>query len=339
MNYRSVADVTDAITTNLHRLPRDIDLVVGIPRSGILAASLFSLVANIPMTDFDAFLENRTYSSGVSTKRRALHDQTLADMRRILILDDSIQSGKAMRIARERFKAAGIDAKVVFAAIYGSERHHAEADFIFERVKSPRIFQWNFMHHIVLEKSCVEIDGVLCRDPAAQESDDGEAYRQLVRGAVPLYTTSRRIGYLVTNRPERYRALTESWLKEQDIDYGELIMLSGVSEEEGLPLGGCGGHKAQIYRELDSNLFIESERSQAETIARLAGKPVLCIETHQMYLPDILSVVAAGQQLRQLPTRLKAANSVTGQQLKGVARSLLGHTGYSALKRIVRARA
>ena len=38
MHYRSISDMNDAIVRNLHRLPRDIDLVVGVPRSGILAA-------------------------------------------------------------------------------------------------------------------------------------------------------------------------------------------------------------------------------------------------------------------------------------------------------------
>ena len=54
MHYRSISDMNDAIVRNLHRLPRDIDLVVGVPRSGILAATLLSLTANIPMADLIA---------------------------------------------------------------------------------------------------------------------------------------------------------------------------------------------------------------------------------------------------------------------------------------------
>lgn len=46
--------MNDTIVRNLHRLPRDIDLVVGIPRSGLLAANLLSLAANIPMADLIA---------------------------------------------------------------------------------------------------------------------------------------------------------------------------------------------------------------------------------------------------------------------------------------------
>lgn len=335
MNYRSLADLNDTIITNLHRLPPDIDLVVGIPRSGLLAANLLSLVTNIPLTDLDSFLEGRVHTSGL-TKRTAQMDLSLADMRRILVLDDSIFRGDAMRQARERVAAAGLQAEILFAAVYGSEASHPEADFVFEQVAHPRIFQWNFMHHIVLEQACVDIDGVLCLDPTEQQNDDGEAYRRFLSEAVPLHTTSRRIGWLVTSRLEKYRELTEAWLKRQGIEYGELVMLDLPSKEERQRLGAHGRFKAEFYRNSDSALFIESEEGQAETIARLSGKPVLCVETHQIHLPEPLSPAALRQQMRSLPSRLKQRSQSTGERWKVMARNVLGESGYRTLKRLVR---
>lgn len=335
MNYRSLADLNDTIITNLHRLPRDIDLVVGVPRSGLLAANLLSLVSNIPLTDLDSFLQGRVYSSG-TTKRTAQLDRDLADMRRILVLDDSISSGAAMREARERIAAAGLQADILFAAVYGIRASHPEVDFVFEQVKLPRIFQWNFMHHIVLEQACVDIDGVLCLDPTDQENDDGDAYRRFLDKAVPLHTTSRRIGWLVTSRLEKYRDLTEAWLKRQGIEYGELVMLDLPSKKERQRLGAHGSFKAEFYRKSDSTLFIESEERQAETIARLSGKPVLCVETHQIHLPEPLSPAAMRQQMRNLPTRLKQRGRSAGDRWKVMARHVLGDAGYQALKRLVR---
>lgn len=339
MNYRSLADLNDTIVRNLHRLPGDIDLVVGIPRSGLLAAKLFSLVTNIPLTDLDSFLEGRIYSSG-ATKRHAGLERGIADMRRILVLDDSILGGNAMRAARKRLEDAGIrdraGAEIIFAAVYGSEASHPEADFIFERVKSPRIFQWNFMHHVVLEESCVDIDGVLCLDPTEQQNDDGEAYRRFLSEAVPLHSTSRRIGYLVTSRLEKYRSLTEGWLKAQGIEYGQLVMLDLPTKAERQRLGAHGSFKAEFYRNSDASLFIESEHEQAQTIARLSGKPVLCVETHQIRLPDSLSPVAVRQRMRNMPTRLKQQGHRSGHRLKGLARGILGDASYLALKKLVR---
>lgn len=336
MNYRSLADLNDTIITNLYRLPRDIDLVVGIPRSGLLAANLLSLVSNIPLTDLDSFLQGRVYSSGTSTKRTARLDRDLGDMRRVLVLDDSIKSGEAARRARDQITAAGVQAEILYAAVYGLEAHHPDVDLIFERVPNPRIFQWNFMHHIVLEKACVDIDGVLCLDPTEQENDDGEAYRRFLSEAVPLHTTSRRIGWLVTSRLEKYRDLTESWLKRQGIEYGELVMLDLPSKEERQRLGAHGGFKAEFYRKSNSSLFIESEERQAETIARLSGKPVLCVETHQIHLPDPLSSAAVRQKMRNLPTRLKQRSLSQGDRWKVVARNVLGDGGYNNLKKLVR---
>lgn len=335
MNYRSLADMNDAIITNLHRLPRDIDLVVGIPRSGLLAANLLSLVSNIPLTDLDSFLEGRVYSSG-TTKRRAGLDRPLGEMRRILVLDDSISGGNAMRAARARIEAAGITGNFLFAAVYGIEAAHPEVDIVFEQVPLPRIFQWNFMHHVALEKACVDIDGVLCLDPSDQENDDGEAYRRFLSEALPLHGTSRRIGWLVTSRLEKYRDLTEAWLKAQGIEYGELVMLDLPNAEERRRLGAHGSFKAEFYRKADSTLFIESEEGQAETIARLSGKPVLCVETHRIHLPEPLSPAAVRQQMRNLPTRLKERGRSAGERWKTVARSALGEAGYQALKRLVR---
>ena len=339
MNYRSLADLNDTILHNLHRLPRDIDLVVGIPRSGLLPANLFSLLQNIPLTDLDSFLEGRIYTSG-TTKRHAGLERGIADMRRILILDDSISGGNAMREARKRVENLGIagktSAEIIFGAIYGAKPSHPEADFVFEQVKQPRIFQWNFMHHVVLEESCVDIDGVLCLDPTEQQNDDGEAYRQFLSEALPLHGSSRRIGWLVTSRLEKYRHLTEAWLKAQGIEYGQLVMLDLPSAAERRRLGAHGSFKAEFYRKSDATLFIESEQEQADTIARLSGKPVLCIETNMIHLPNGLSPVAIRQQMRNMPARLRRQGQSVGQRAKGLVRVVLGETGYLALKKMVR---
>ena len=148
------------------------------------------------------------------------------------------------------------------------------------------------MHHVVMEESCVDIDRVLCLDPTGQQNDDGEAYRRFLSEALPLHATSRRIGYLVTSRLEKYRHLTEAWLKAQGIEYGRLVMLDLPSAAERRRLGAHGSFKAEFYRKSDATLFIESEHEQAEMIARLSGKPVLCIETNRIHLPDSLSPVA-----------------------------------------------
>ena len=65
MNYRSVADLNETLTSRLSVIPRDIDLVVGIPRSGMLAANLLALHLNLPVIDVEGFIEGRRLGCGV----------------------------------------------------------------------------------------------------------------------------------------------------------------------------------------------------------------------------------------------------------------------------------
>jgi uncharacterized HAD superfamily protein/hypoxanthine phosphoribosyltransferase len=328
MQYRSVSDLNQTIIRNLHKLPRELDLVVGIPRSGLLAANLLSLAANIPMTDLDSFISGKTYSSGV-TKRRAVLDQDMAEARRVLIIDDSINGGNAMAEARAKVAHLPNSDHYLFAAVYGSYPQHAEADLIFEVVPQPRLFQWNFMHHKFLEESCVDIDGVLCVDPTHEENDDGIAYQTFLAEAIPLHGPTRKIGYLVTSRLEKYRSLTEAWLARHRIQYGQLVMLDLPSKAERQRLGVHGSFKADFYKSSPATLFIESEDEQAKRIAALSGKPVLCTETHQLY--------QSSSNFLNSPIRHVRSDERPKEMLKAAAKAMLGERGYRALKsRVVR---
>jgi orotate phosphoribosyltransferase len=164
VNYRSIEDLNRTIQTSVGLLPRDIELVVGIPRSGLLAATLISLALNLPLADLDGFIAGRVLSAG-STRRRALFDLSVGSFKRVLVVDDSLLSGTSMREAREKIAAAGQSDRCVFCAVYGPEEQNDAADIVLENVPRPRIFQWNIMNHRVLERCCFDIDGVLCSDP------------------------------------------------------------------------------------------------------------------------------------------------------------------------------
>lgn len=72
----------------------------------------------------------------------------------------------------------------------------------------PRVFEWNVLHHPVLNDACVDIDGVLCRDPTPAENDDGRKYREFLSTVEPTIVPGQRIGHLVTSRLEQYRPKT-----------------------------------------------------------------------------------------------------------------------------------
>ncbi|WP_145107646.1 phosphoribosyltransferase [Cereibacter sediminicola] len=315
MNYRSITDLADMLQHNLHRLPRDTDLVVGLPEGGMLAANILCLLANVPMADLESFLAGRSFSVG----RTKLDPATGAPAPQRVVAIAVTEEGVAH--ARARLEAAGLDVTLVVA--YGSAPDLPGAGLVLEALPEPRIFQWSFMQHPVLEQACVDIDGVLCLDPTQAENDDGAAYLQFLASARPLYRPTRRIGTLVTSRLEKYRSGTEEWLAARGISYGRLVMLDLPSQAERIRLGAHGSFKAEVYRQSDAPLFIESENRQARRIAELSGKPVLCLESHRLLTAGMLSAEQTAAHPDQPALRMA----------KAIARGLLGPSRVASLKR------
>lgn len=322
MQYRSISDMNAAILRGMNQLPPDLDLVVGVPRSGMIAAQFVALLANVRLTDLDSYVEGRVYGAG-RTKSAGMRASPGA-RRKVLVIDDSINGGTAMTEARAQVAAAVNDDEVIFAAVYGSQPEHPQADLVFERVPWPRIFQWNFMHHKFLAQSCIDIDGVLCHDPTREENDDGPAYLDFLASARSLYRMSRPLGTLVTSRLEKFRAPTEAWLAAQEFVYDRLVMLDLPSKAERQRLGVHGSFKGEVYRDDPAILFIESENRQARRIAEIAGKPVLCLETHSLIEPSESSAV--NQHLRGDPNPSRRA-------IKKAAYAVLGQDRVAAIRR------
>lgn len=320
MQYRSVAELNQAVLHGLRKIPRDVDLIVGIPRSGLLPANILSLALNLPLADFEGFCAGRILSTG-KTRRKAPNPDASA-YRKILIVDDSISSGEAMKEARRRISEIDDSPdRFLFCAVYGTDEETPAADIVLERVPNPRVFEWNLMHHPILIRSCVDIDGVLCIDPTEEENDDGPLYSLFLGNARPLYMPGFRIGHLVTSRLEKYRAETERWLEMRGIEYDKLWMLDLPNAEERRRQGAHGRFKAQIYAQLEADLFIESEDAQAMEIARLSGKAVLSIEAQSLVYPDNLLNHAARRRRHAL--RRAESQSLTGGRFASVLKEAL----------------
>jgi uncharacterized HAD superfamily protein len=286
MNFRSVQDLNEAIVRGLSKVPRDVDLVVGIPRSGLLAASLLALHRNVPLTDLDGFLEGRVIPSGPRLDRRG--DGTgRARMKHALVLDDSVLGGATMQSARARIRQAGPECRVSFGAVYVSPPGRDDVDLYFEEIVGPRVFEWNLMHGGMIGHSCVDVDGVLCADPTDRQNDDGPRYRDFVANAEPLLLPTAPVGWLVTCRLEKYRDLTVQWLGRHGVRYGALYMMDYPTKAARLAAGTHASFKAAMYKATGALLFIESSLRQAVGIASAAGKPVLCMETMEMVYPSL----------------------------------------------------
>lgn len=318
MHFRSLTNLSEDVVRSLPSIPRDVDVVVGIPRSGMLPATLLALAANIPLADLDGFLEGRLLSAG-RTRRHAAIEVQPSDIRHVLLVDDSARTGRAMREATEKLeRLSGL--RVTTYVVYGIETSGKDIDIVAATVPEPRVFQWNVMHHSVLAAACVDLDGILCVDPLPHQNDDGALYVEFLKNAQPLHLPTRPINAIVTSRLEKYRSLTDEWLAKWGVKYETLAMLDLPNAEERRRLNAHAAFKARVFRKLDAKLFIESDERQAGEIAELSGKSVL-------WLPGACIVYPGGRVPRSNPTVQRSALLA-----KRTLRRFLGDQWYAKLK-------
>lgn len=275
VNYRSFADLPRDILENLHKVPSEVDLIVGVPRSGMLAAYQIALLRNLNVCSVDEFLANAPLQHG-STRTIGGSLDRPSDAKNVLVVDDSISTGGSMAAVRQKLLSVSSSQQIGFSAIYASAESVGLVDVHFVELSMPRIFQWNLLHRRSLDSVYFDMDGVLCADPTPQENDDGPMYLEFLKNARPLALPSRRLGGIITSRLEKYRGPTEEWLNRHGVSYGALHMLDLPTVEERRRTGAHAAFKAQVYGALENaGLFVESDSKQAQEIARRTGKPVL----------------------------------------------------------------
>jgi orotate phosphoribosyltransferase len=221
---------------------------------------------------------------------------------KVLIFDDSVCFGRTMAKLKDKIKSFNITQDVLFGAVYITPESAEMVDLFFEICPLPRLFEWNVMHHSRLINACVDFDGVICRNPTGEENDDGVRYRAFLKNAEPLFIPSQPIGYVVTCRLEKYRTETEQWLSNYGINYQNLFMMNLPDKRTRVTQGSHGKFKAEIYKDLEANIFIESSYRQSLEIASWAGKPVFCIENQRFVLPPISAT--AKSIISAIPARI-----------------------------------
>lgn len=278
MRYVTIAELSDMIRKNLWKIPHDIDLVVGIPRSGMLPATMMALFLNTRLTDIDSFVrDGGCFSNGLSRGEYVKK----AEIKKVLVVDDSIYSGNSLSDAKRKLRTVQTEYDYMFCVPIATSNGATMVDVCFVIIDDYRVFEWNIFHHSVLSNACVDIDGVLCLDPI--EDDDGEKYQSFIQSATPWFTPTCRIDTLISCRLEKYRSLTENWLGQNNVLYDKLIMLDFPDKATRVAWNKHGNYKGEYYKQrTDCMLFIESSLHQAKIIAEVSNKPVYCVETNTM---------------------------------------------------------
>lgn len=132
MNFKSLRDLTNDIQSKLLPvLPRDISVVYGIPRSGMIPAAILATALGAELAAI-----GDTPTAGSRRKHKVLPEGGKA-----LLVDDSIHTGKAMTAARALVGNGGVD---YTCAVYAYASSTRCIDFFAEILEGPRMFEWNF---------------------------------------------------------------------------------------------------------------------------------------------------------------------------------------------------
>ena len=284
MIYHSFEDMADTIRRNLWKVPQDVGLIVGIPRSGMIAALMVAELMQRRCATLDDLVAGRAMSCG--GRGTMMH---AGNPRRVLVIDDTVNRGRAMRKARRRLDLLSRVYDISYACVYAEGADARDiVDIFFEDIhrdgETMYLYEWNILHHYDrrMVTTMWDIDGLMCQEPPDER--DTAAYEAYLETAVPMVIPSTPIGAVVSYRLEKYRDVTERWLHGHGIEYRDLVMFQADSREQRAALSYPGRWKAHIYKKSEwAQLFVESSHDQAVRIAELSGKPCFCYEDGKLY--------------------------------------------------------
>lgn len=253
------------------RLPKDIRAVAGVPRSGLPAAALLAKHLHLPLITIDECMGRTQNSYRPKVSRPILNPAE----GKVLIVDDSIGKGKTWKELKPLIKVP-----FYTATPYSRDQGIQHTDFVGCEIQNPQLFHWQWLSVNSTKLCAFDMDGVICEDwtgPEQAHEVARVAYEDFLRNVLPLHLPRVRIQAIVTGRRERYRAETEEWLSRHGVEHGGLHMLPDDSRLNHAEF------KARTLQRLTGVVcFVESSSRQAEHIARVTGRSVLCVENWRM---------------------------------------------------------
>jgi len=272
MEFKSISNLEKTIISSvLPNLPRDIYKVYGIPRSGLIPASIISTYLGVALGTIGE--EGKDFG-----ERQRWHSKN--NGKKILIVDDSIRSGKAMNESKSTMSNRGIE--YYTCAIYATPETSELVDFYGEITNKERIFQWNFTGTKVIKDSFWDMDGVICTNPSVFDDDGIKYEKEITHGVKPLFIPQMKIKSIVTNRIEKWRDITTKWLLDNNVQFEKLQMQPFDSAINRRKYSKPYIYKGEIYKNSTAKLFVESDLKQAVKINQISKKPVLSIESMLM---------------------------------------------------------
>lgn len=241
------------------RLPlSDFDCIIGIPRSGLLFASVIATKRGLPLSTPHCFARGVVWQSARKAESRPC--------RKVLLVEDFTGSGSQLEQALEVVRSCDPALQVCTASVFVYGGGSQKVDYFQATLRGFTVLEWNVAHADLSSAdawggTCTDLDGVLCMNGSPEE---------------PYIIPNFWIEAIITSRPEAERVSTEIWLAAHGVKYKELIMKSD-------PSLSSVDHKVWHLRKLRPYWYWESHAIEAQQIASGAGMPVLCFENMKVY--------------------------------------------------------
>lgn len=268
-------------TELIQYVPSDCKGIVGVSRSGLLAATIIATTLNLPLWELSGIHGLRPLGSGSRTNGLTRPSGPL------FVVDDSAYSGLAARNARKAMKGQN----AIFAVVYTRPEVAHNVDYYARQLPSPHLFEWNLFNNGIVHGNAsdprlrggigFDMDGVICEECSVNDQDH-EAYRKWILNArprsIPRLTD---IPMLATARIPSYEKETRAWLSRWNIRPQKLALYPAAVNDRSYQQ--VADHKAKAVKEAGVSIFVESSEVQARLISKQAQIPVICTDTGEVY--------------------------------------------------------
>lgn len=267
------------------KLPRDYDAIIGIPKSGLIVASVLATLLDKPVGTIENLLSGYFYEG--TSKRYGNENESILSsnkliLKKVLIVDDTICMGTQIDKMKNYLNSKNTNIIIEYGALYiDCDKYKIDkVDHFYKILKSksyPRRFEWNLVKSEIWKHSCSDLDGVLCYDPDPRIKDNSDEYLYFLDNAKIMLKPGEEIHTIVTGRNEKFRKQTENWLRQNGFKYKNLIMSNNSDHSKDAYM------KANVYKNNECTYFIESSSQQARIISKESNKPVFCTENMLVY--------------------------------------------------------
>lgn len=280
MIYITYQDLCFDIRSNLWKIPHDVCGVVGVPRSGMLAASIIAEYLNVGLASLDALVADSD-----ALQRHGGRRLRNTEGNKLLVVDDTCYCGNAKKVVEEHYLNLPVFEKyeIIYLVVYlEGPCTKAKPDIWLRDIRREAesnpfgwaIYEWNLIAHGRLtDHTLFDLDGVIVAEPPDER--DVARYEAYIENPRPLFIPTGNAIAICTYRLEKYRDVTLASLARLGLHNVKLFMAKDRSVRP-------SDMKASIYSDPRWMLFVESSPAQALSISISTLKPVICTTSNEM---------------------------------------------------------